>query len=257
VTQEEVVGRVIDALERLGVVYMVAGSFASNFHGVPRMTQDADLVVALDEPGVPILVRELETDFYVSEEAAREAVRLKRLFNAIHLATGFKVDLVIKKDRPFSDEELARRTTLFGVRVPRGCRSYAPDQRFWIAGTARGRYSDGSIICGKPEHPSHDRQATTNPSVIVEVLSPSGEGDDEGEKRRDFQSLASLQAYVIAAQDARHVKVYRRNERGEWGDEPYVYRNGESFELPTLTRAIAVDEVYDDILDAGGRSLLR
>lgn len=109
-TQEEVVGKVIDALERLGVVYMVAGSFASNFHGVPRMTQDADLVVALDEPGVLILVRELETDFYVSEEAAKEAVRLKRLFNAIHLATGFKVDLVIKKDRPFSDEELARRT---------------------------------------------------------------------------------------------------------------------------------------------------
>jgi Uma2 family endonuclease len=93
--------------------------------------------------------------------------------------------------------------------------------------------------------------------VIVEVLFPSSEGDDEGEKRRDFQSLASLQAYVIAAQDARHVKVYRRNERGEWGAELYVYCNGESFELPTLTRAIAVDEVYDDILDAGGRSLLR
>lgn len=109
-TQEEVVGKVIDSLERLGVVYMVAGSFASNFHGVPRMTQDADLVVELDEPGVLILVRELEKDFYVSEEAAREAVRLERMFNAIHLATGFKVDLVIKKDRPFSDVELARRT---------------------------------------------------------------------------------------------------------------------------------------------------
>ena len=53
---------------------------------------------------------ELEQEFYVSEDAAREAVRLRRLFNAIHLGTGFKVDLVIKKDRPFSDEELARRT---------------------------------------------------------------------------------------------------------------------------------------------------
>jgi len=52
------------------------------------------------------LVRELEPEFYVSEEA----VRLRRLFNAIHLATGFKVDLVIKKDRPFSEAELARRT---------------------------------------------------------------------------------------------------------------------------------------------------
>jgi hypothetical protein len=71
------------------------------------------------------------------------------------------------------------------------------------------------------------------------------------------ESLASLQAYVLAAQDARCVKIYRRTERGEWRDEPDVYRDGESFELPKLTRAISVDEVYDDILDAAGRSLLR
>src|SRR5438067_616516 len=40
------------------------------------------------------------------------------------------------------------------------CRYYSPDQRFWITSTARGRYSDGSIICGKPEHAHHDDQAT-------------------------------------------------------------------------------------------------
>jgi Uma2 family endonuclease len=159
-----------------------------------------------------------------------------------------------------SDEHNAiasRFATLFGVRVPRGCRSYTPDQRFWIAATTRGRYSDGSIICGKPEHPAHDSQATTNPLLVVEVLSPSSEGDDDGDKRRDFQSLASLQAYVLVAQDARCVKVYRRTERDAWRDEPDVYRDGETFELPTLTRALAIDEVYDDILDPAGRSLLR
>jgi Uma2 family endonuclease len=151
----------------------------------------------------------------------------------------------------------ARFSTLFGVRVSGGCHCYNSDQRFWIEATARGRYSDGSIICGKPAHPAHDNQATTNPLVIVEVLSPSSEGDDEGDKRRDFQSLPSLQAYVLAAQDARCVKIYRRTERGEWRDKPDVHADGESFELPGLTRAIAVDEVYDRLLDADGRSLLR
>jgi Uma2 family endonuclease len=146
---------------------------------------------------------------------------------------------------------------LFAARVPPGYLYYTPDQRFWIAATARGRYSDGSIICGKPANPGHDAQATTNPLVVVQVLSPSSEGDDDGDKRHDFQSLASLQAYVMAAQDARLVKVYRRNERGQWRDEPDVYRGGESFELPRLTRALTVDEVYDDILDGAGRSLLR
>lgn len=146
---------------------------------------------------------------------------------------------------------------LVAARAPHGYLYYTPDQRFWIAATARGRYSDGSIVCGKPANPAHDAQATTNPSVIVEVLSPSSEGDDDGDKRHDFQSLPSLQAYVIAAQDARLVKVYRRTESGKWRDEPDIYRSGESFELPRLTRTIAVDEVYDDVLDGTGRSLLR
>ena len=146
---------------------------------------------------------------------------------------------------------------LFVTRIRRGCRSYTPDQRFWIAAATRGRYSDGSIICGKPSNPAHDGQATTNPCVIVEVLSPSSEGDDDGEKRRDFQSLASLQAYVIAAQDARTVKVYRRTERGDWRHEPDLYQAGDRFELPTLTSAISVDDIYADILDDTGRSLLR
>ena len=145
----------------------------------------------------------------------------------------------------------------FAARAAPGCLYYTPDQRFWIAATARGRYSDGSIICGKPATPPHDAQATTNPLVVVEVLSPSSEGDDDGDKRRDFQSLASLQAYVLAAQDARWVKVYRRTERGEWRAEPDVYRGGDSFELPSLTRSITVDEIYDGILDGSGRSLLR
>lgn len=159
-----------------------------------------------------------------------------------------------------SDEHNAiasRFAGLFVVRVPRGCRSYTPDQRFWIAAATRGRYSDGSIICGKPAHPAHDAQATTNPIVVVEVLSPSSAGNDDGDKRRDFQSLASLQAYVLVEQDARCVKVYRRTERDEWRDQPDVYLDGESFELPRLTRAISVDEVYDDILDGVGHSLLR
>jgi Uma2 family endonuclease len=170
------------------------------------------------------------------------------------------IDGVIVAMTGGSDEHnaiAAHFTGLFMMRVRTGCHAYSADQRFWIAATARGRYSDGSIICGKPAHPTHDNQATTNPLVVVEMLSPSSEGDDDGDKRRDFQSLASLQAYVLAAQDARCVQVYRRTERGEWRDEPDVYRDGESFELPGLTRAIAVHDVYDGLLDAAGHSLLR
>ncbi len=108
-TQEEVVVAVVRELEGLDIPYMITGSFASNLHGVPRMTQDADVVVHVDQASASKLVERLEGEFYVSREAVREAVSLRRLFNVIHLATGLKVDLVVKKQRPHSDEELRRR----------------------------------------------------------------------------------------------------------------------------------------------------
>jgi Uma2 family endonuclease len=148
----------------------------------------------------------------------------------------------------------AKLTILIGVRIAGSCRYYTSDQRFWIAARTRARYADGSIICGPPEHPGHDAQATTNPTVVVEVLSPSSEGDDDGDKRSDFQSLASVQAYVLVAQDQRHVKVYRRTG-GAWSRA--TYRDGESFDLPTLSAPIAVADVYDGIVDPAGASLLR
>lgn len=167
------------------------------------------------------------------------------------------IDGVIVAMAGGSDEHNALTNKLaivLGTRLTGTCRSYSPDQRFWIAMRARGRYSDGSIICGAPEHPAHDDQATTNPVIVVEVLSPSTEGDDEGDKRADFQSLGSLRAYVLVAQDERRVRIFRR-EGEAW--TVTSYRDGDTFELPTLTSAVSVAEIYEGIVDRDGRSLLR
>lgn len=110
-TQEKVIARVIRACSQAGLSHMVVGSFASNYHGVPRMTQDVDIVVDGGADKILALVALLADDFYVSEDAAREAVKYRKLFNAIHLDSGFKVDLIVKKSRPFSDEELRRKIT--------------------------------------------------------------------------------------------------------------------------------------------------
>ncbi|MEQ1566370.1 MAG: Uma2 family endonuclease [Myxococcota bacterium] len=159
-----------------------------------------------------------------------------------------------------SDEHNAiagRFAAAIGGRRRASCRYFSPDQRFWISATARARYSDGSVVCGKPDHPPHDGQATTNPVLVLEVLSPSTEGDDQGDKRLDFQSLPSLQAYVVASQDRQRVEVWRRAEGGSWPSGPEVYVHGDLFALPTLLAEIPVAEVYDDILAPDGRSLLR
>ncbi len=108
-TQEDVVVMVIDAFESSGARCMVVGSLASSFHGILRASQDADIVV--DGPLASLLaaVDRLGTAFYASKDAAREAHRRRRSFNVIHIDTAFKVDLIVRKDRPFSECEISRR----------------------------------------------------------------------------------------------------------------------------------------------------
>jgi hypothetical protein len=87
---------------------MVTGSLASAVHGQPRATRDIDLVI--DPPGgtIELLVAEFPTDrFYVGD--APTAVARRDMFNIIDVRTGWKVDLIVRKDRPFSREEFARR----------------------------------------------------------------------------------------------------------------------------------------------------
>jgi len=96
-------------LEELGVPYLLGGSLASSLHGIPRSTQDADLVASLAAHHVAPLVSRLRESFYVDDERARDAVRRRGSFNVIHLGTMTKVDIFVLKDRPFAHEEMARR----------------------------------------------------------------------------------------------------------------------------------------------------
>jgi hypothetical protein len=108
--EEHVVGRVVGLLEALGIPYMVAGSLASSFHGRPRTTHDADIVIDPAPEALDRLVEGLSAaGFYVDGGAAQAALGHRGQFNAIETTTAFKVDLIIRKDRPFSREELARR----------------------------------------------------------------------------------------------------------------------------------------------------
>jgi hypothetical protein len=99
---------VIDILEDLGARYHLGGSFASAIHGVPRQTMDADIVVDLDAGRVAQLVERMKNDFYVDPGVAAEAVARHGSFNAIHLASGFKVDFFVKGGSDFDETELAR-----------------------------------------------------------------------------------------------------------------------------------------------------
>lgn len=116
----ETLRTVIEMLERLGVEYMLVGSVAALAHGRARATQDFDAVVSMDASTARSLVRSLPSDrFYASEDAAVQAVREGTMFNLIDMTTGWKVDLVPLKARPFSVREFSRRrlVQVFGLEV--------------------------------------------------------------------------------------------------------------------------------------------
>lgn len=102
--------RIRDALDTAGVPYMLTGSFASSFHGSPRVTHDVDIVIAPVLGTLEALLRQFPADkYYVSRDAALEAYGAEGMFNVVDFATGWKVDLIIRKARPFSLKEFERK----------------------------------------------------------------------------------------------------------------------------------------------------
>jgi hypothetical protein len=96
-------------LDRIGVRYVIGGSFASSVHGEPRSTNDIDIVADLHEADVDRFVEGLAADYYVSRPAVADAVRSGGAFNVIHIPTAVKVDVFVSGDDPFDRERLDHR----------------------------------------------------------------------------------------------------------------------------------------------------
>lgn len=106
----EIFQRITTALDQAGIAYMLTGSFASAYYGVPRSTQDIDLVIEATPARLRAFVQGLPSDeYYADLDAALEAYKRQSVFNVIDLATGWKIDLIIRKSRAFSQEEFRRR----------------------------------------------------------------------------------------------------------------------------------------------------
>jgi hypothetical protein len=112
--------RLAAKLRAAEVPHMVVGSFASSFHGVPRSSQDLDLVIDPEPASLRRLLADLPPDeYYVDENTAMDALRARGQFNIVDMASAWKADLIVRKARRFSIEELRRRTEgdLMGARV--------------------------------------------------------------------------------------------------------------------------------------------
>jgi len=102
--------RLLEALNRLEIPYMVGGSLASSIHSIPRSTNDVDIIADLPPRYAGPLVELLQPDFYVDRpDAVEGALRAGRMFNLIHLASGYKFDIYPLPPDPYSHAAFARR----------------------------------------------------------------------------------------------------------------------------------------------------
>jgi hypothetical protein len=108
--EEDALRRILQLLDRHGIPYMLTGSVAASYHGRPRATHDADVVIDPDAGRLDAFVDDLDAaGFYVDAAGARLAFERRRQFNAIDMQSASKIDLIVRKDRPFSVAEFARR----------------------------------------------------------------------------------------------------------------------------------------------------
>jgi hypothetical protein len=108
-SQNEFLNNIISALAKSEIPYMVSGSFASSFHGRPRATNDVDIVIDPAPNQLAAFVEFLKVGYYVNADSARESLSKRTMFNVIDIEAGWKVDLIIRKDRPYSAGEFERK----------------------------------------------------------------------------------------------------------------------------------------------------
>jgi len=113
VSAADLLQEVVRALDDTGIQYMLVGSFASTSYGALRATQGIDIVIDPTAAALELFVTAFDDDrVYLSPDAARAAFAARDQFNLIDVTTGWKVDLIIRKERPFSRCEFGRRTRI-------------------------------------------------------------------------------------------------------------------------------------------------
>lgn len=129
--------------------------------------------------------------------------------------------------------------SLFDQLQESGCRVYSSDLRVRVVATGLATYPDVTVICGPLEHDPESRTTVTNPTLVVEVLSPSTEDYDRGEEH--YRRIPSLRECVLVAHDRRRVEVWRRDAGGGWSQ--LVAESGE-VDLPSIGCRLAVEALY-------------
>ena len=113
---------------------------------------------------------------------------------------------------------IAEISVLLHRQMPKGCRVFSADLRIKVSTKPTYLYADCSIICGEPQltGDATELDNALNPTLIVEVLSPSSENYDRGKKFEFYRAIETFREYLILHQDRRHIEYHAKQDDGSW-----------------------------------------
>ena len=128
----------------------------------------------------------------------------------------------------------------------RPCRVYSNDLRLRVGPSRMYTYPDLIVVCGDRRFADDQNDTLLNPTLVVEVLSPSTEGYDRGKKFEYYRLVDSLAEYVTVAQDRPHVEHHVRQPDNRWLLEE-AGRLEDTLHLPSIGCDLALADVYDGV----------
>lgn len=126
------------------------------------------------------------------------------------------------------------------------CEVFGSDMRVKVSATGLYTYPDVVVVCGEAIFEDSEVDTLLNPTAIIEVLSPSTEAYDRGDKFAHFRRLESLREYVLIAQDRRRIEQFLRQEDGRWllGE---VSESGATVRLESIGCDLALSDIYSRV----------
>ena len=128
----------------------------------------------------------------------------------------------------------------------RSCQPYGSDLRIHIPNNTLFTYPDITIICGKVETLNDDKYNALNPTIIIEILSPSTKNYDRGDKFKLYRDIPSLKEYILINSTGIGVEAYRIIEKGHWELQEYTDIK-EILLLPNINFSITLQEIYEGV----------
>lgn len=124
------------------------------------------------------------------------------------------------------------------------CQPFGPDMRINIPENTLYTYPDISVFCGDLQFSQEDEDTAVQPTVLIEILSPSTKQYDRGAKFKLYRDIPTLREYILVDAESVNIEAFRINSNNHWELEEYKTISGE-LAIPSVQVIISIADIYE------------